>query len=214
MASKTITRKPSAKAVQQSTKTKAEVDDLDLDFDLEDDKPAKEPVAAKGIAIVHKRNMSGTKEIFTDLYKLGVANVIKYEGWEDPGVEHPDSHPMKFSSWEHTHPFRTYDRKGQKQTMSTPIGGHFHVITWRDNADPEAPPIIESISGPMVMGKKVIKGRKVSVPVPANEYDDHTHDVEYIRSAKIVFSTTNVEAAKVMAFEAAKTAPIPGVREG
>jgi hypothetical protein len=88
------------------------------------------------------------------------------------------------------------------------------VIEWEDNKDPEAPPVIKSVSGPMVMGKQKIKGRIVSVPVPANDYDDHTHDVEYIRSAKISFSTTNVEAAKVMAFEASKTAPIPGVREG
>jgi hypothetical protein len=49
------------------------------------------------------------------------------------------------------------------------------------------------------------------VPVHANDYDDHTHDVEYIRSSKIEFSTTNVEAAKVIAFESSKTAPLSGV---
>lgn len=157
-----------------------------------------------------KRNMTGTKHIFTDLFKLMVAKVIKYEGWDESN-EHPDTHPQKFSTWEHTHPFRTYDKKGDKLTMCTPIGGHFHLVEWEDNADPEAPPVIKSISGPMVMGKEKVRGRIVSKPVPANDYDDHTHDWEYLRSAKIEVGSVNVEAAAVIAREAAKTAPVQGV---
>lgn len=166
-----------------------------------------------GISKVYQRNMTGKKEIFTDLFKLMTATVIKYEGWEKEGVEHPDTHPAKYSHWEHTHPFRTYDRKGDRMTACTPIGGHFHIIEWVDNEDPNAPPVIKSVSGPMVMQKKTVRGRMVQVPVPANDFDDHTHDIEYIRSGKIEFTTTNVEAAKVVAFESSKTAPLQGVTE-
>jgi hypothetical protein len=156
-----------------------------------------------------QRNMTGKKEVFTDLFKLMVAKVIKYEGWDEQN-EHPDTHPNKFSTWEHTHPFRTFDKKGDKMNYCTPIGGHFHLVEWQDNGV-DGVPTIKSISGPMVMGKKRVRGQTVSTPVPANEYDDHTHDVEYIRSCKIEFSTTNVEAARVMAYEASKTAPLSGV---
>lgn len=157
-----------------------------------------------------KRNMTGKKEIFTDLYKLSVAKVIKYEGWDEAN-EHPETHPNKFSTWEHTHPFRTFDKKGDKMNTCTPIGGHFHIIEWEESKNPDEPPMIKSVSGPMVMSRQKVRGRTQMVPVAVNEYDDHTHDVEYIRSSKIEFSTTNVEAAKVIAFEASKTAPLSGV---
>lgn len=192
MANKTVIKKQSAKTP-------------DLDLDLEGAPQAATPAP-------YKRNMSGTKEVFTDLFKLMSATVIKYEGWDEAN-EHPETHPNKFSHWEHTHPFRTYDKKGDRMKTCTPIGGHFHIVEWEDNADPEAPPVIKSVSGPMVMQKQKIKGRIQMVPVPVNDFDDHTHDVEYIRSGKIQFSTTNVEAAKVVAFEASKTAPLQGVTE-
>ena len=168
-------------------------------------------VMNEGKSSSFERNMTGRKEVFTDLFKLRTAVVIKYEGWGKEGEEHPETHPAKYSHWEHTHPFRTYDKKGTKQTMSTPIGGHFHVIDW--DLDKDGKPVIKSVSGPMVIEKRTIRGRKVSVPVPANDFDDHTHDVEYIRSSKIEFSTTNVEAAQVIAWEASKTAPLAGVTE-
>lgn len=177
---------------------------------LEPEKETSEAANVASSSAPIKRNMTGTKTIFTDLFKLCVSKVIKYEGWDEAN-EHPESHPNKFSTWEHTHPFRTYDKKGDRMTTCTPIGGHFHVIEWEDNKDPEAPPVIKSVSGPMVMERRKVRGRTQMVPVPANEYDDHTHDVEYLRSCKVEFSTTNIEAAKVIAYDAQKTAPLSGV---
>ncbi len=159
---------------------------------------------------IQQRNMSGKKEIFTDLFKLMVAKVIKYEGWDEEN-EHPETHPNKFSTWEHTHPFRTFDKSGKKMDTCTPIGGHFHVVEWDDNGK-DGVPTIKSVSGPMVMQKQKVRGVTKLVPVPSNEFDDHTHDVEYLRSSKIEFSTTNVEAARVVAFDAQKTAPLSGVQ--
>lgn len=203
------TRAPSKTALQSSREPKTDLSEFDYE---QDEKAAPEPVKAEGSGKSYQRNLSGTKEIFTDLFKLMTSVVIKYEGWAEAD-EHPDTHPQKFSHWEHTHPFRTYDKKGQKITTSTPIGGHFHIVEWDDNTNPDLPPVIKSVSGPMVMGKKKIRGRVINVPVPANEYDTHTHDIEYLRSSKISFSTTNLEAAQVIAWEAQKTAPIPGVAE-
>lgn len=162
----------------------------------------------------YQRNVTGKKEVFTDLFKLSAAPVIKYEGFNEAEAHPEDTkHARDFTKWEHTHPFRTYDKKGDAQKFSTPIAGHFHVVEWAPGKNPDDPPVIKSVSGPMVMGKQKVRGRLVQIPVPANDYDTHTHDVEYLRSSKIEFSTTNVEAAKVVAFESSKTAPIPGVSE-
>lgn len=165
--------------------------------------------ASPSVKQFQQRNMTGKKEIFTDLFKLQVEKVIKYEGWDEAN-EHPNTHPNKFSTWEHTHPFRTFDKKGDKMNHCTPIGGHFHMVEWEDNGA-EGIPTIKSVSGPMVMQKKRVRGELKTLPVPANDYDDHVHDVEYIRSCKMEFSTTNVEAAKVIAYESSKTAPLSGV---
>jgi hypothetical protein len=164
--------------------------------------------------IVHKkvtRTMSGKKDVFTDLFKLQTATVIKYEGWNEK-EEHPDTHPAKFSHWEHTHPFRTFDKKGEKNFVSTPIGGHFHVVEWEENPNKDEPPIVKSVSGPMVMGKQRIRGKITNVPVPANEFDEHTHEIEYLRTDTISISTTNTEAQAVIAMIAQKGAPVPGVQ--
>lgn len=194
---KTITRKSTQQVTSQATESLPEGTQQD-----------------GGISKTYQRNMSGKKEVFTDLFKLAPAPVIKYEGFRETEAHPEDSkHKQDFTYWEHTHPFRTYDKKGDPQKYSTPIAGHFHVIEWAPGKNPDDPPVIKSVSGPMVMGKQKIRGRIVQAPVPANDYDDHTHDVEYLRSSKIEFSTTNVEAAKVVAFEASKTAPIPGVTE-
>lgn len=182
--------------------------------DVQEDAPVTAnvaPVAVESAIQGMRRNLTGKKEIFTDLFKLMVAKVIKYEGWDEQN-EHPESHPNKFSTWEHTHPFRTYDKKGDRMTTCTPIGGHFHLVEWEEDANnPDSPPRIKSVSGPMVMQRQRVRGQMKMVPVPCNEYDDHKHDVEYLRSAKIEFSTTNAQAAQVIAYESSKTAGLPGV---
>jgi hypothetical protein len=200
-----------AKASQPSVKKPVKSVSNDTTPKSTTEKVTSEKTLTEKVTNGIKRSFTGTKEVFTDLFKLMVADVIKYEGWEKMGVEHPDTHPSKFSTWPHSHPFRTYDRKGDKQTTCTPIGGHFHVIEWEKSEDEDSPPTIKKVSGPMVMEKKIVRGRPTNVPVPANEFDEHTHDVEYIRSSKIEFTTTNVEATKVIAYEAQKGAPIAGV---
>jgi len=161
-----------------------------------------------------RRNFTGTKEIMTDLFKLLPADVIKHDSGATENA-HPTRQANEFTSWPHTHPFRTYDKSGKRLTYSVPIGGHFHVIEWSAPEEEGNSPEIISVSGPMVMGMREDPetGLKVQAPVPANKYDKHTHEVEYLRSSKIITSTSNTEAASVIAMVESKVAPIAGVVE-
>lgn len=207
-----ITRKPSQEALKEkSIREGAPAPRIEHQADM-DERPSHTSLSntSAPASQSYKRTLTGAKKIFTDLFKLAVEKVIKYEGWEED-KDHPESNPSKFSHWEHTHPFRTYDKKGAKQNLCTPIGGHFHVVEWEDATAHDGTPIIKSVSGPKVMGKVRIKGRMVSAPVDANDYDTHTHEVEYLRSAEIMVTATNLEATKIMSDEAQKLAPVPGV---
>lgn len=156
-----------------------------------------------------KRTFTGKVEGLTDLFKLKVAKVIK----QDSGASvdaHPETHANEFTAWEHCHAYRTYDKQGKLCEYSVPIGGHFHVIKTKAGGADEPLQVVE-VSPPMVMGLRKVNGRMTQVPVPANEYDFHTHEVEYVRSSRFETSSTNIEAAAVVAYEANKTAPVSGV---
>ena len=166
------------------------------------------PQAKQGL----KRNFKSSKRFTTDLFKLMPEDVIKHDSGYAENA-HPKSHPNQFTKWPHTHPFRTYDRKGKRMEYSTPIAGHFHTIEWTPSDDPDTPPTIKSVSGPMVMGTRINPetGLKEQGPVPANLYDKHTHDIEYINSGEIVVSAMNTEAMAVINTVDSLTAPVEGV---
>lgn len=172
---------------------------------------APTPNATKPAPAARKRTFTGKVEGLTDLFRLKAADVIKHDSGATVDA-HPESHANEFTTWPHSHPYRTYDKSGKALDYCTPIGGHFHIIKTKPSTNKDEPPEIIEVSGPMVMSWKVIKGKKVQVPVPANEYDDHTHEVEYVRSVKFETSSANFEAAAVIAMEANKTAPVQGVQ--
>lgn len=163
---------------------------------------APTPIKAKK----SKRSFSGNVTVTTDLFKLMSAKVIKHDSGATEGA-HPEAQSNEFTSYEHTHPFRTLDKQGRVQDKCVPIAGHFHLVELEPNTNPDEPPVIKSVSPPMVMGTRKINGRVQQVPVPANEYDFHTHDVEYIRSGNFEASKLNVEAASVVAAFENKTNP-------
>lgn len=170
------------------------------------DAPTKSPAFKRKV----ERRVSDTKEIWSDTFKLLVAPYLKRDGL----ASHPDEDPSAFVEAEHVHFYRTYDSDGKSLDRSTAIGNHFHVVKTAVNPDdPEGPPQILEVSGPMRLGKKRKQGRWVVEPVPLNDYDDHTHGVEYVKSGKIKARTTNIEAIKVVAADANKGAPVPGVLE-
>lgn len=191
------------------SKSQSNIDDLDLDLETSAEGPVKSETVSKPPK-QFVRNLTGKKEVMTDLFKLSVAEFFKYDSYQEE-IEHPETHPQNFLRTEHVHYFRTYDKGGRKQTMSVPVGGHFHLVEWDE--DPQGgEPHIKSVSGPMVMGTIKNRGRITRGPVPKNDYDFHTHGVEYVKSSAIQFTPTNVEAQIVITREQMKTAPIPGVK--
>lgn len=149
-------------------------------------------------------------EFNSSTFKLGVAEVIKRVGV----ANHPDDMPQDFWPFEHTHIFRTRDSEGKELHTSASIGGHFHVIELEPHKDGDSkPPVIKSVSGPMVMVTKKIKGKRRQVPAPLNDYDTHTHKISYIRTDKIQARKHNAVAAMVEAQEAMKGAPPAGAAE-
>lgn len=154
-----------------------------------------------------------TVQIDTHLYKLVEAPVIKYIGKEKESSVHPNTSPNDFLDMGHAHIFRTTDSDGRKHIRTVPIAGHHHLLELSQPSDPKEAPTILSMSGPMRLVMKVVNGRKVQVDEPVNHFDDHTHDVLYIKSEKIQARSTNVEAAKFMAQDAAKIPAVGGVSE-
>jgi len=160
-----------------------------------------------------RRSYTGNVTVTTDLFKLMPAKVIKHDSGATENA-HPEEQSNEFTSYEHTHPYRTLDKQGRLQDKCVPIAGHFHLIEVEPSENENEPPKIISVSGPMVMGMREVKGRKVMMPVPANNYDDHTHETEYIRSGDFQASKLNVEAAAVAAKNAALVSPaLAGVTE-
>lgn len=156
------------------------------------------------------------------LFKLHEEHVIKNTGVTSSDYE---NEPDKFHSLLHGHFFRTRDSEG-KATLatkklstnpkavtfrSTSLGGHFHLIEMIENPVEGKPPIIIAISPPMVLTKKKVKGKWITVEEPANDYDHHKHKVEYINTLDVKQRSKNLEAAKVIAIEGVKGQAPKGV---
>jgi hypothetical protein len=145
-----------------------------------------------------------------DLYKLKLASMKKNVAYMPNTFE--------ILSVQHEHFFHTVDSSGTKQKHSNLVGSHFHQMTVVPQGN-GAPPIVKC--GPAVKEvKKLVNGRVVKVVEPCLRYpdergdmqvDNHTHEIEYIKSNKIPVRKVNAEAVKVISAEAAKGAPIPGV---
>lgn len=155
-------------------------------------------------AQTQKRFYQGDREMDHDLFRLNVANMVK-----NVGVDAPDQEPT-IVEMAHTHFFHTVDSDGRPQTHSVYIGGHCHKMTVLPASEPGEVPTV--ICGPAVREVRK-KHRGKFIKVWENLPDDtHSHEVQYIRSDKIRLRTANAEAANVIAVEAQKTAPIPGIQ--
>jgi len=159
-------------------------------------------------SVAFERRTSNRKEIWSDTFKLSVAKYIKRIGV----ATHPNEEPADFAEAEHVHFVRTYDSDGKQMDRSASIGGHFHLVKF-DLTDKDNPKIV-SVSGPMTLARKQVQGRWQTVAVPLNDYDHHVHDVEYVSSGKVKARIQNIEALKVIAFEAQKGTAPDGAFEG
>ena len=154
-----------------------------------------------------QRRYSENMQVDSDLYKLEVAKMLKNIGWENA---YPDPDTDLVAA-EHTHFYHTVDSDGKEQIHSAPIGGHFHLMELVKSEVEWEPPLVKCVSGPLRWGHKKVSGRLKKVTVPVNTWDNHSHDVTYIRSNKVAKRKINTEAVAVQTMEANKMRPIPGI---
>lgn len=152
-----------------------------------------------------ERIFTTSQEVIHDLFILEPAKMLKniaIQGLVD------------YTPVVHQHFFHTYDSDGLPQTFCSPIGGHFHEITV--SLDPETGSPIAKCSPPLIWGKKkdLKSGKFKRALIPANEDDQHTHEVSYLRSQKIPKRVKSVEAAKIQIMEAQKSSEKPGLEHG
>jgi len=177
------------------------------DFDPSPFPEEQHTVKVKPEQKAFERTFTKVKKIVSDVFKLEPGEVIKQVGVE----KDIDKDPESFKGFEHCHIFRTFDSDGKRHARCTSTAGHFHDIEWEYHE--ENKPVIKSVSGPMVVQRKQVRGKWTQVSVPANHYDDHTHEFTYLQSHEVQARTTNIEAQKVIAFEAQKGANPGGVQE-
>ena len=154
-----------------------------------------------------KRVFRETQEFYHDLFKLEVSKMLKWVGHRQDSKEwfkNPRS-GEKNKDWlelEHTHVFHTINSNGQIQYYCAPVGGHFHrmKVVRKDNGVPE----VVCDSGPLKFETKKVAGKFEKVEVPATEFDNHKHKVDYVRSDQVKRTQLSKEAAKVIGHDAHK----------
>lgn len=121
------------------------------------------------------------------LYKLEVAKIKKNVGLNGE---------VEIQEVEHVHFFHSIDRNGVEQFTTVPTGGHFHELKLVKPATANEPPVYECSPALKKVKKKDKYGRWTVATVPYNGFDNHTHDVKYIRSEEYIPVTVNPEFAK------------------
>jgi hypothetical protein len=153
---------------------------------------------------------SATVVVDTHLYKLMSAPVKKYTGHRKEIDTSPDAEPQNFLDMEHTHVYRTMDIDGNKHTKCVSIGGHYHNLELDYSG---IIPKVVAMSGPMKMVSETKAGKNRLVEQPINHYDDHIHEVQYVKTEKINGHQVNMEAEKYIAMESMKGAAPAGIVE-
>lgn len=139
-----------------------------------------------------------------DLYKLNEAQFLKNIAWQTGVVDYVKT--------THAHFYHTLTTKGVVQTTSSHQGGHFHVMELVTPAAGESPAVYKS-SPPVKYAHKRVNGVMQKITVPFNKDDQHTHEVQYLKSEVLVEPKTNMEAVKYIAQLEAKLNPprAPGI---
>lgn len=142
-----------------------------------------------------KRVFGQGKKLIHDLFKLSVAKMRRNDSWNE-------ERPI-YIELEHCHIFHTIDSSGRKQDTCSPVGGHHHKMTVTYSAD-GAPTV--TCSPAMKYVRKRVNGENTRVLVEIED-DDHTHEVEYIRSEEIEPRRVSAEWIKLQSEMIAKQEP-------
>lgn len=151
---------------------------------------------------IFERVFNGFQEIISDTFRLKTAKAAKNLAWQQ------NTYDIDYI--DHQHYFHTFDRRGRESEYSTPTAGHFHKVEIKRN---EAGDIVDVVCGPPVAKRPVKRGHRYVQKVVSYlkwwqednsvdggfwKHDEHTHDMQYLKSSKIKQSEVNAEAAKVI----------------
>ncbi len=155
--------------------------------------PTPPAPAAPSSTKAPERNFGGTREVVVDRFKLSLDKCAKNRALKVGGVE--------IQHLEHRHFWDSKDRRGKDTTHTEFMCGHKHAITYERGANGEikletlkcSPALMETVS-------KMGNGRKITRLTPVNFGQDpnssevrevldvHTHEVEYMKSEKMVIN--------------------------
>lgn len=145
------------------------------------------------------RKFNRAEEKIHDLYKLEAVDMKKNVSY---------TNILNLENVSHTHFFHTIDVAGNEQNACVPIGGHFHIMEVVTPATETDPPVYRC-STPMkwVRKRDRFTGKWVKVAVPANDYDDHIHPVQYKDSHKFMAQPLNPAAEMFVAAQPLMSPP-------
>lgn len=168
--------------------------------------PQNTPYPKQPLQAAPERVYAENLMIDHDLYKLQLAAMLK-----DIAIKAPNHEPL-FDEVLHQHYYHTYDSSGKRMSECSPIGGHTHELIIEQPAQPakfdkegneteKAKVAIYKCGPPMrVVRKRQGRGRFKKVlerlMVHGLIYDDHRHDVEFLKSDRIKMRSKNVKAAE------------------
>lgn len=151
-----------------------------------------------------KFNFQKQAQRLHSLYKLEVTNLMKNVSYSG------DAHWVEV---EHSHFFHTIDSSGKAQKECVPVGGHFHEMIEVVPATDDSPAVYKC-SGPLKrVRQKNRMGQWEVISVPANNVDDHTHEVTYKHTEIWTPPTINPEFVKYQQMMASKIVRDPNIQE-
>jgi hypothetical protein len=123
----------------------------------------------------NQRTFNRQQDLVHDLYKLQEAKAKKNVAWQE-GI-------ITLEDITHVHFFHSIDSAGNTQNTCVPINGHFHVMEMVTPPSATEPAVFKC-SPPMrwVRKRDPYTGKWQKVAQVANDYDQHTHDIKYVRS--------------------------------
>jgi hypothetical protein len=144
------------------------------------------------------RRLKGTKRLHHDLFKLKIAKFKKILGIPDINLLKKNPELVRIVDVEHCHFFHSVDSNGRPQKYSNSIGGHCHEIkVYMDEHG-----VLQAECGPPL--RRLDKSRAE----PKEQYDYHTHEIEYIESEEFTARVANQDA---VVYASRFTTPLPPI---
>lgn len=179
--------------------------------------PTETPTNEEGQKLVWK----GARQYVHSLFKLEPAKMLKNAHW--------NPHTPRLVEIEHLHFFHSHDRKGQAQTQTNKVGGHYHEIKLVMANSADGSPAVKSVEcGPpmKISSERMPSGRRRKVVKQVSWIDenrdgievkdDHRHDVAYQHSELLFVQGSqpiSAEQRRLMGEEPSRSIPGLDIKE-